>query len=239
MRALAAAINHYSDAHRSLQTDVNARNTEPNARLEAQKNRLTALMSDFSEGVLVCNSQGRILLYNARAKELLHGPCRDNERHAPIGLGRSIFAVLDKQLIVHALDTIRYQLDATGTCSPAHVITARDGGELVRANMAPILDRDREMGGFVLVLDDITDTVEINSRRDALLRSLIEGTRASLANIRAPVETMLDFPAMPVEARGRFVSVISDEALTLSTRRAQTLAQHADTLKPQWPMDDM
>ena len=239
MRALAAAINDFADAHRSVQTDVNARITEANARLEAQKNRLAALMSDLSEGVLVCNSEGRILLYNARAKELLDGPCRDNERHAPIGLGRSIFAVLDKQLIVHALDTIRYQLDATGTCSPAHVITARDGGELVRANMAPILDRDLEMGGFVLVLDDITDTVEINSRRDALLRSLIEGTRASLANIRAAVETMLDFPAMPEEDRGRFVSVISDEALTLSTRLAQTLAQHADTLKTQWPMDDM
>ena len=69
-------------------------------------------MSDLTQGVLVCNSEGRILLYNARAKELLDKPSADKRSigGAFVGLGRSIFAIMDKSLIVHALDTIRDKL---------------------------------------------------------------------------------------------------------------------------------
>lgn len=105
--------------------------------------------------------------------------------------------------------------------------------------MTPILDGERNIDGFVLTLDDITRSVEINSRRDALLRSLTEGTRASLANIRAAIETILEYPKMTEDHRRRFVAVINDEATTLSARLTQTLAENADTLRAKWPLEDM
>ncbi len=109
----------------------------------------------------------------------------------------------------------------------------------MRANIAPILDRERNVGGFVLTLENITRSVDLNSRRDALLQSLTEGTRASLANIRAAIETMLAYPAMAEEHRRRFAAVINDEAAALSARLTQTVSEHADTLKAQWPLEDM
>ena len=39
-------------------------------RLEEERNRLAALMSELSEGVLLCNEEGRILLYNEQARAL-------------------------------------------------------------------------------------------------------------------------------------------------------------------------
>lgn len=241
MRRLAAAISGLAHAHRALQEGVEKRIGEANARLEAERNRLAALMSDLTQGVLVCNSEGRILLYNARAKQLFDAPSVDdgNIGGAFVGLGRSIFAIMDKSLIVHALDTIRRKLgDGSGDPS-AHLITARSHGQLVRANVAPILDRERSIDGFVLTLDNITRSVEINSRRDALLRSLTEGTRASLANIRAAIETMLEYPRMTDDHRQRFAAVISDEATMLSARLTQTVAEHADALRAQWPLEEM
>ena len=240
MRRLAAAINGFADAYCAQRDDVEARISDANARLEAEKDRFAALLSDLTQGVLVCNSEGRILLYNARAQQLLDE--RGEEGHiggAFVGLGRSIFAVIDKSVIVHALDAVRHKL-ADGSADPsAQLVTTRHRGQLVRANIAPILDRERNVGGFVLTLENITRSVEINSRRDALLQSLTEGTRASLANIRAAIETMLAYPAMAEEHRHRFAAVINDEAAALSARLTQTISEHADTLKAQWPLEDM
>jgi DNA polymerase-3 subunit epsilon len=241
MRRLAAAISGLAHAHRCLQEDVEKKIGEANTRLEAERNRFAALMSDLTQGVLVCNNEGRILLYNARAKQLFDEPSMDkgNIGGAFVGLGRSIFAIMDKSLFVHALDTIRRKLgDGSGDPS-AHLVTACGHGQLVRANVAPILDRECSIDGFVLTLDNITRSVEINNRRDVLLRSLTEGTRASLANIRAAIETMLEYPEMTEDHRQRFAAVISDEATMLSTRLSQTLVEHADVLRAQWPLEDM
>ncbi|MFD2271159.1 hypothetical protein ACFS07_08535 [Undibacterium arcticum] len=56
-----------------------------------------------------------------------------------------------------------------------------------------MLDSTHTLNGFVLTLEDITRNVEVDSRRDALLQSLTQDTRAMLANIRAAVETMHSF----------------------------------------------
>ena len=240
MRRLAVAINDLADAYCAQRDDVEARISDANARLEAEKNRFAALLSDLTQGVLVCNSEGRILLYNARAQQLLDE--RGEEGHiggAFVGLGRSIFAVMDKSVIVHALDAVRHKLADDSADPSAQLVTTRHRGQLVRANIAPILDRERNVGGFVLTLENITRSVDIDSRRDALLQSLTEGTRASLANIRAAIETMLAYPAMAEEHRHRFAAVINDEAAALSARLTETVSEHADTLKAQWPLEDM
>ena len=240
MRRLALAINGFADAYCAQRDDVEARISDANARLEAEKNRFAALLSDLTQGVLVCNSEGRILLYNARAQQLLdEGGEEGHIGGAVVGLGRSIFAVIDKSVIVHALDAVRHKLADGSADASAQLVTTRDRGQLVRANIAPILDRERNVGGFVLTLENITRSVDLNSRRDALLQSLTEGTRASLANIRAAIETMLAYPAMAEEHRRRFAAVINDEAAALSARLTETVSEHADTLKAQWPLEDM
>src|SRR5438034_296062 len=107
----------------------------------------------------------------------------------PVGLGRSVFGILDKSLIVHALDQIRRRIEQGSTDPVAQFVTAREG-QLLRVQTAPVLDPARGIGGFVLILEDITRAVETSSRRDLLLHQLTEGTRASLGNIRAAVETV-------------------------------------------------
>jgi DNA polymerase-3 subunit epsilon len=231
LRSLASAINSFALVHDTLRRSVDARVAESNARLAQQKNRLAALMAQLAQSVIVCNAEGRILLYNERATGLLGGD-------VPVGLGRSIFGVLDRSLVVHALERIRHGLAHDGASAAAQFVTAR-GDALLRCRMAPVLDDAGQPGGYVLVLADITRTVEAESRRDFLLQQLTERTRASLGSIRAAVETMQQYPQMDDARRARFVEVIREEAHKLSVGLDETLARHPDTLRAQWAFEDM
>ena len=158
-------------------------------------------MSELSQSVVVCNLDGRILLYNNRARLQFRasgGGIQSSSGMALIGLGRSIFAILDRNLITHALDNIQHRLRRGSAQPVANFVTTSQTGQLIRVQMAPVLGRlrteageersERLLDGYVLILDNITRSFEVESQRDQMLQSLTEGSRASLANIRAAVE---------------------------------------------------
>lgn len=252
IRTLAQVVNALAEQRESLQRDVEERIREAKSSIEEEKNRLAALMSELTQSVVVCNLDGRILLYNNRArlqfKALAEGDLAA-AGGALIGLGRSIFAVLDRSLIAHALESIRQRL-ARGSPQPsANFVTTSRAGQLIRVQMAPVLAAGDEMrggeeaehvvAGYVLMLDNITRNFEQESRRDALLQSLTEGSRASLGNIRAAVETLLGYPDMDGGQRDRFVGIISDEVAAMGQRLDQTVSEFSDALKSRWPLEDM
>jgi DNA polymerase-3 subunit epsilon len=232
MRRLVDALNTFAAAHDRLRRQVAARIDDANARLEEEKNRLAALMSELADSVLVCNREGRILLYNERAARLLSADA------GTVGLGRSVFAIFDEGQLTHALDRLGRQLEQR-IAHPVARFVATQGEQLLRARMVPVLDAQAELGGFVLVLEDVTRSVESDSRREGLLRQLTEGTRASLANIRAAVETMQHYPDMDADRRRRFTDVIRDEAEQLSMRLDQASAADAESPGRPWPLEDM
>lgn len=237
MRELGDALNAFAGAHERLRQQVASRVDEAHARLEEEKNRLAALMSELADSVLVCNREGRILLYNERAARLLAagaGPAGPG----PVGLGRSVFGIFDQGQLMHALDRLGRQLEQR-IAHPVARFVAAHGEQLLRAQMVPVLDAQAELGGFVLVLEDVTRSVESDSRREGLLRQLTEGTRASLANIRAAVETMQQYPDMDADRRRRFTDVIRDEAEQLSMRLDAAAATDAETPGRPWPLEDM
>jgi DNA polymerase III subunit epsilon len=251
-RRLAAAFNAFATAHAELTQDVEARVREANARLEQERNRLAALMSELAQSVVVCNSEGRILLYNARAMQLLRKPIAGDaalgKAHALVGLGRSIFAVFDRNLIIHALENIRDRMRVDAQGPVASFVTTAPAGQLVRVQIAPVLGADAAdaaesapegITGFVMLLDNITRRIESGSRRDSLLQTLTQGTRASLASVRAAVETITSFPEMDNDARGRFIAIIGEEATRMSAGLDQAASEFADSLRTEWPLEDI
>jgi DNA polymerase-3 subunit epsilon len=237
LRQLGEALNAFAGAHDSLRRQVAARVDEANARLEEEKNRLAALMSELADSVLVCNREGRILLYNQRAARLLAADAGPAGPGA-VGLGRSVFGIFDQGQVMHALDRLGRQLEQR-IAHPVARFVAAHGDQLLRAQMVPVLDAQAELGGFVLVLEDVTRSVASDSRRESLLRQLTEGTRASLANIRAAVETMQQYPDMEAERRRRFTDVVRDEAEQLSMRLDAAAAADAESPGRPWPLEDM
>jgi DNA polymerase III subunit epsilon len=230
VRALAGPINELADRAEGVREQVAA----ARAGLEEERNRLAALMSELNVAVIVCNAAGRILLYNVTAKELLS---RDGAESGLVGLGRSIFAILDRSLVAHALERIAAAEGAAG--APAAQLAASTGdGRLLRIGMAPVQGGGGEASGFVLILEDVTETAEASARREALLQSLTEDTRRALANIRAAVESVLDYPQMGAEERRRFIAIIRHEAEALSGR-VDALRESAAYPSDRWSLSDM
>lgn len=281
IRKLAEACNQLGDAKVALQRDVEQRVRDANVRIEQERNRLGALMSELTQSVVMCNLEGRILLYNARAKQLLQRPLAHQEPGAEIGtagpsagvasaavnappapakavslvgLGRSIFAVFDRNLIIHALESVHERM-AQGVAAPvANFVTTAPSGQLVRVQLAPVLGAREEtvsvgvatapattasVTGFVLVLDNITRRIESGHRRDLLLQTLTQGTRASLGSMRAAIEMITSFPDMAKDARDRFIGIVNEEAQQLTTTLDRTVNEFADSLRTEWPLEEM
>ena len=67
-RALAAVINQLARQRSALREDIAAQVREASRGVEQERNRLAALMAELTQSVVVCNLDGRILLYNNRAR---------------------------------------------------------------------------------------------------------------------------------------------------------------------------
>ena len=254
IRTLAQVVNALADQRESLQRDVAQKILEAKASVEEEKNRLAALMSELTQSVVVCNLDGRILLYNHRARLQFQvlGTSGPSGSTALIGLGRSIFTMMERSHITHALENVQHRLQRGSAQPSANFITTTHAGQLIRVQMAPVFsttgsDNDapasatpgRVISGYVLVLDNITRNVEAQSRRDLLLQTLTEGSRASLGNVRAAVENLLQYPDMESGQRDQFVGIIGDEVERMSQQIDHAGTEFADTLQARWPLEDM
>jgi DNA polymerase-3 subunit epsilon len=243
---LARAINDLADQREALRGDVAAQIEQASQGVQQEKNRLAALMAELTQSVVVCNLDGRILLYNNRARlqfrALSQAPTLADGAEL-IGIGRSIYGVFERQLVAHALERIQ-ERRARGAAQPsAQFITTTRSGQLLKVQMAPVgqvgaQDAHAPLAGFVLMLDNVTRHFEEEAQRDQTLQSLTDGSRSALANIQAAVD-MLGYDDLEPAMRERFLAVVRDEVRTLTTRLNDSAQRAANGLKARWPMEEM
>jgi len=140
---LATMVGHWHDSERRQSAAVAA----ATARAAEQQGRLEALLRDLSDGVIACSCERRILLFNEAALRILGA-------RVELGLDRPLDHLLDPEPIAQALDRLhaRHADPAqpdTGLRETFRCATV-EGGQRLRCRMAPILDRDRVIGGFML-----------------------------------------------------------------------------------------
>jgi DNA polymerase-3 subunit epsilon len=158
---LADALEKLVEAYTTARKETDQAVTAATERGETYKRRLEAILLDMSEGVIVCNLDNRILLYNKAALRIL-------KQHGGLGLGRRLFGIFDRAPILAALDellekqrndktqklTIRRQV----TCTPV------DGAQPLEARLALICSDEVETEGYVLTFierQEATDETQI------------------------------------------------------------------------------
>ena len=261
-RALAIQVNALVLQRNALRAGIDAKVAEGSREVAQERSRLAALMAELAQSVVVCNLDGRILLFNARAQAQF----RDQQGAPALGgaepltLGRSIYALIDRQLLAHALDAVQ-QGQQRGDARPsAQFVTGTAAGQLLRVQLAPVqapvgtsvhapapeaangADAEKApagaLNGFVLVLDDITRDLADEGERESALHQLTEGSRGALGNLQAAVE-LLDDPGLDAPTRERFMAVLRDEIATLSRRLNDAADAGRHRLKTRWPLQDM
>ncbi len=232
---LTREINELADKHISLKTDVQQIVQLSKRGLDDEKRRLETLMAQIPEGVVVCNVDGRILLYNHQAQQIM-AACQQKTAHTgkggPLGLGRSIFGILDRRPILHALDALQGRLE-----DEAHptfnFTTSRQREQFLRVRMAAVASRDDEptIDGYVLTIADITSQLQADSRRDIFLQSLTIGLQQELTRIRSAAATLASHPAVQTPDLARHGETIDASTGVLLEQIEQVAVKHAYRLQ--------
>lgn len=229
--AITRLAAEFMTARREVQQSVAA----ATRRVEEQKERLEAILRDLSEGVMVCNLDHQILLYNQVALSLLHVA-------GELGLGRSLFQLVTREPVAHALDRL-CQRPATAGAADEDTIpvvcATVDSRTLLSGRMSLVLDTAQQPTGYVLTFTDATRSIAELSRRDILLRNATEGLRQPIANLRAAAETISSFPDIPPAERRAFEEVILREGNVLSERLEALDRDYRNLSAGHWPMADI
>lgn len=244
-RDLAGLVNELSAQRRALKADMARLVDEASRQVAQQRDQLGALVAELNQAVVVCNLDGRILLYNERARTLyrqLSGAPKGTGGAELVGLGRSVHAVIDRALIAHARESVERQLSrAPQAPATARFVMTTPAGHLLRVNLAPVRPADAAgpgLTGFVLLLDDITSEYEAQSRRDKQWAELMEASRASIANMQAALD-LLDYPDLKAAEREKFQTVVREEVGAMSTRLMALADEASHELETRWPLQDM
>lgn len=240
-RDLAAVINELADERRGLVAEIEARIAEASRQVAIERDQLGALMAELQQSVIVCNLAGRILLFNGRAVALfrrLGAAPKAMGGSELIGLGRSIHGVIEPALITHALDAAERRIARGEADATARFVTGTAAGHLLSVSLAPVRPQSGAPTGYVLLLDDITDSYAEQSRRDGQLLELTQASRAALANIQAALD-MLDYPDLDAPDRARFQNVVRDEVVAMGMRLTALDAATSQDLMTRWPLQDM
>ncbi len=231
---LSEIINQSADASADLQRDVAGKIATAKATLNEERTRLAALMSELPHGVIVCNTDGQVLLYNQQAQELFKENPDTEKGKAPaqgiLGLGRSIFSILDRDPIVHGLEMLHKCHISGRTKMVNNSMITLHTGLCLRVNMAPFFTEQEDIkiiSGFVLTLEDMTHQIESDSRRDTLIQSLIDEQQKDLEEIRDSITNILDRHKLDPEELYSYRKKIDQASQSLHEKVNEARANYA------------
>ena len=207
--------------------------------VEEQKARLEVVVQEISEGIVVCDADARVLLYNRAAVHALH-------RNPKLGLGCSLYKLLARGPVEHTLEMLLHRQALSDAGEQAHdpthasfVCATIDDGLLLHCRMSLLPSHSPLRSSFVLNFEDVTQKIEDLVLRDRMLRKVVNSLRQPLANLRAAAENLSAGQGMPDDLRERFQHIVVDESRLLS-ERFESLAQESRALvSAPWTMGDI
>ncbi|ALG67192.1 exonuclease domain-containing protein [Beggiatoa leptomitoformis] len=230
---LAKVVQALGDRHHKTRMELAQTVASSAIKMETQKLRLETILRDLDSGVIVCDNQGRVVLYNPAALHILGN-------HAALGLGRSIYELFARAPVEHTLEMLRLRTsrDKHTKQEGEFVCSAQDTNSLYHCRLARSIEQGTETG-FVLAFNDVTHRLESLQQREHQLQHLIDDYRSPLANLRAAAETLTNHTNMEQITRHAFYNIIVQESTRLS-HYLENIAKESQVLASnQWSMADV
>ena len=161
--AITKAINLFADHYETLQKNIKEEINRKRAELEIEKNMLASFFDELPQGIIACNTEGEIILFNKKAKII------EAQNHT-IGIGRSIFDIIDRDIITNALYEINVKKSKRHEASSSSFITLSPGNVLIKADISPITDRRDNFAGFIVVFYNIGKDFELYAKIDNIFK---------------------------------------------------------------------
>lgn len=249
IKELAELINSCGDQVETAKHIIDQTVESAKAKTEAEKNILATIMAELTQGVLICDTVGRILLYNRQAQRLIDKTQRTDDDPSEekgmeaalpegfVGLHRSVYSLIDRSLIQYALKEIQRKLDQNKENVSSHFVVVTQKRRQLRVETLPILDEDQRFAGFALIFSDITHQLKHTGQLNEHLKNMAKSLRDSIAAIRSTVDLMIQFPDMAADRKSDFLRIVSEQAEALSRVLRNELTETTIYAKSRWPLD--
>lgn len=224
-------LGELGEALHKARREVAAATITATQEVEEQKAQLETVLRELSEGVLVCDSAARLLLYNPAAVKLL-------PNRTLLGLGRSLYEIWTRAPIESTLQLLQqrrqHSVGTTGDNDAEFVCATVDGQAMFHCRISLLPEVADRSSAFVVTFRDVTEQVD-----RAAIKTRTEDLSRPLASLRAAAETILHFGDMDLAQRQAFERVIVEESERLS-QRLHELALDLRTLHAnRWPMNNI
>jgi PAS domain S-box-containing protein len=175
-----------------------------NRKIKKEKQRINSVLRHVAEGLVIVDSDGKVLLLNPAAEELLGIP-KENK------IGQHILEGLrDEQMVSFSKDKQQeIEIELAGPNESTK--------KTLRASTAVIESKEGETIGLVSVLTDITKQKELERMKDTFVSNVTHDLRAPLISIQKSLSIFLDNvkDSLPQEQK-QFLEIASNNASRLT-----------------------
>ena len=168
--------------------------------VRSEKQKLDTIITYMADG-LIATKDGEIIHVNPMARKML-------KIDSNTSMGSSfneIFSGCDEQLKIEEL------LDGTD-CLAGHKMINVGNGVILEASYAPFMDQNGELGGIILVLQDVTNNQKLENMRKEFVANVSHELKTPLTTIKSYTETLLDGVLDNKELSTNFLQVVDSEA---------------------------
>ncbi len=166
---------------------------------EEENEKLASILSNMSDGVVAADENGKVMIWNRRAQELLDvRTCEGCELS-------QLFALSEQQQRELRLGRGQTLLIERGE-EDAELIEG-----VLRATFTPINRRDKGITGTIAVLQDITEQERLEQSRRQFVANVSHELRTPLTTIKSYAEALNDGALEERDLSERFVGVIRNE----------------------------
>ena len=199
---------HFADMARGVVATI--------AELRLEQERMEAILRGMVEGVVVTDLAMRVVLLNARARELLGITVTGDD------IGRPLVELVRDPALQESARELR---EGVPVVSQDITLGGR-GGRMLQLNAARLTGDDGRAFGFVLVLHDVSELRRLEVIRRDFVANVSHELRTPLTAIKGYAETLLGPAGDDRDTARRFLAVIdrhserlgrlTDDLLTLA-----------------------
>ena len=152
---------------------------EAQSTTEAERRKLSSVLSNMTDGVIATDRKGRIILINDPALELLH-VSREATLNRPIASVLGIDQDYSFEDLIYMKDSVNLNF------------STNDAPYILRANFSVIQKETGFVNGLITVLHDITEQEKIDMERREFVANVSHELRTPLTTMRSYLEALAD-----------------------------------------------
>lgn len=167
-------------------------------QIASEKGKMEAILAYMTDGVIAVNVKGDIILANPSALRMLGIGEEEISRE-------SLECIFTKAGIDISFEDIKdHQIEED------KVIQV--GDSILRVEVAPFKNEEKEVIGFIVVFQNITEQYKLETMRKEFVANVSHELRTPLTTIRSYVETLLNGALEQKELAQDFLQVVNSEA---------------------------